>query len=129
MRIRLFERTTREVALTEAGRALLLRFDEIVSRFDEAVEIAAQLSSRPAGRLKISAGIGFGLEVLTELLPAFSFAYPDVVVSLDLTSRTVDLVAERIDVASRIGPMLDSTLVAARLGSIALVLCAAPSYL
>lgn len=129
LNVRLFERTTREVALTEAGRLLLDRFDEIVARFDEAVELAASLSSRPSGRLKVSAGIGFGMEVLTELLPAFSLAYPDIAIMLDLTSRSVDLVAEHVDVAFRMGPMPDSSLIAVRLGSIGSQLCAAPSYL
>lgn len=129
LRVRLFERTTREVALTEAGRTLLGRFDEIVARVDEAVELAASLSSRPSGRLKVSAGIGFGMEVLTELLPGFTLAFPDIAASLDLTSRRVDLVGEHVDVAFRMGPMVDSGLIAVRLGAIACQLCAAPSYL
>jgi DNA-binding transcriptional LysR family regulator len=128
-RVRLFERTTREVALTDGGRMLLDRFHEIVARVDEAVELAASLSTRPAGRIKVSAGIGFGMEVLTELLPAFALAYPEVVVTLDLTSRTVDLVAEQVDAAFRMGPMVDSSLIAVRLGSLGCLLCAAPSYL
>lgn len=129
LRVRLFERTTREVALTEAGRILLDRFGDIISRIDETVELAASLSSRPGGRLKISAGIGFGMEVLTELIPTFAQAYPEVAVSLDLTSRTVDLVGEQVDVAFRMGPMVDSSLIATRLGTIGCQLCAAPSYL
>lgn len=129
LRVRLFERTTREVALTDAGRMLLDRFDDIVARIDEAVAVAAGLSSHPAGRIKVSAGIGFGMEVLTELVPAFALAYPDIVVTLDLTSRTVDLVAEQVDAAFRMGPMVDSSLIAVRLGSLGCLLCAAPSYL
>ena len=127
--VRLFERTTREVALTEAGRTLLSRFGEIVNRVDEVVDLAASLASHPRGRLRLTAGIGFGIEVLTELLPEFSLAFPDVDVSLELTSRTVDLVAEQTDVAFRMGPMLDSNLVATRLGAIVCLLCAAPAYL
>jgi DNA-binding transcriptional LysR family regulator len=127
--VRLFERTTREVALTEAGRTLLGRFGDIVNRVDEVVDLAASLASHPRGRLRLTAGIGFGIEVLTELLPRFSLAFPDVDVFLDLTSRSVDLVAEQIDVAFRMGPMIDSTLVALRLGAIGCQLCAAPTYL
>jgi DNA-binding transcriptional LysR family regulator len=129
LKVRLFERTTREVALTEAGRMLLARFDEIIARVDEAIELAANLPSHPSGRLKVTAGIGFGIEVLTELLPAFSLAYPDVEIVLDLTSRTIDLVAEQVDIAFRMGPMADSSLIAMRLGAIGCELCAAPSYL
>lgn len=129
LRVRLFERNTREVALTEAGGVLLERFEEILARVDEAVELAAHLSARPGGRLKVSAGIGFGMEVLTELIPAFTLAYPEVAVMLDLTSRIVDLVSEQVDVAVRMGPMANSNLIATRLGTIGCTLCAAPSYL
>lgn len=127
--VRLFERTTREVALTEAGRALLGRFSDIVTRVDEVVDLAASLASNPRGRLKITAGIGFGTEVLAELLPDFSLAFPDVDLALDLTSRTVDLVAEQVDVAFRMGVMQDSNLVASRIGGMVGHLCAAPSYI
>ncbi|PJI44683.1 MAG: LysR family transcriptional regulator [Rhizobium sp.] len=126
--VRLFERTTREVALTEAGRTLLIRFGDIVNRIDEVIDLAASLASHPRGRLRLTAGIGFGIEVLTELLPQFSLAFPDVDVFLDLTSRSVDLVAEQVDVAFRMGPMIDSSLVAIRLGEIGCLLCAAPAY-
>ncbi|WP_260596540.1 LysR family transcriptional regulator [Sphingomonas endolithica] len=127
--VRLFERTTREVALTDAGRALLSRVGDIVNRVDEVVDLAASLGSHPSGRLRLTAGIGFGIEVLTELLPKFSRAFPDIEIFLDLTSRSVDLVVEQVDVAFRMGPMMDSTLVATRLGAIGCMLCAAPAYL
>jgi DNA-binding transcriptional LysR family regulator len=126
--VRLFERTTREVALTEAGRALQSRIGDIVNRVDEMVDLAAGLASHPTGKLRLTAGIGFGIEVLTELLPRFSRAFPDINVFLDLTSRSVDLVAEQVDVAFRMGPMSDSTLLATRLGAIGCTLCAAPAY-
>jgi DNA-binding transcriptional LysR family regulator len=126
--IRLFERTTREVALTEVGRALLGRVGDIVSRVDEALDLAASLASHPSGRLRLTAGIGFGIEVLTELLPQFSRAFLDIEIFLDLTSRSVDLVAEQVDVAFRMGPMIDSTLVPIRLGAIGCTLCASPAY-
>lgn len=128
LHVRLFERTTREVALTDAGRALLERLGEILTRMDEVVDLAASLSTHPRGRLNVTAGIGFGTEVLTELLPEFSRAYPDIAIALDLTSRTVDLVREHVDVAFRMGPLVDSELIATRLGAIGCQLCAAPSY-
>ena len=112
--------------LTEAGRTLLNRFDEVLSRIDELVDVAATLALHPRGRLKLTAGIGFGMEVLTELLPEFSLAFQDIDISLDLTSRTVDLVTEQIDVAVRMGPMRDSSLVATRLGAIGCQLCIPP---
>lgn len=72
LRVRLLERTTREFALTDAGRALLHRFEGIIARIHDAAELAAAFSSRPVGRIKVSAGIGFGMEVLTELIAAFA---------------------------------------------------------
>jgi len=129
LHVRLFDRTTREVVLTDAGRAMLEQFGEILTRMDKVVDLAASFSSHPRGRLKLTAGIGFGTEVLTELLPEFSAAYPDITIALDLTSRTVDLVGEQVDVAFRMGPLVDSNLIATRLGSIGCQLCASPAYL
>jgi len=129
LHVRLLERTTRGVALTDAGRVILEQLGGVLSQMDEVVDLAASLSAHPRGRLKVSAGIGFGLEVLTELLPEFSRAYPEIAIVLDLTSRTVDLVAEQVDVAFRMGPLVDSSLIATRLGAIGCQLCAAPSYL
>jgi DNA-binding transcriptional LysR family regulator len=126
--VRLFERTTREVALTGAGRTLLSRLGDIVARADDVVDLAASLATHPRGRLKVTAGIGFGIEVLTEMLPQFSRAFPEIDIFLDLTSRSVDLVAEQVDVAFRMGPMIDSALMATRLGVIGCTLCAAPAY-
>jgi DNA-binding transcriptional LysR family regulator len=129
LHVRLLERTTRGVALTDAGRVMLHQLGDVLTRMDQVVDLAGTFSARPCGRLKLTAGIGFGLEVLTELLPEFSLAYPDVVIALELTSDTVDLVAERVDVAFRMGSLADSSLVATRLGAIGCQLCAAPSYL
>jgi DNA-binding transcriptional LysR family regulator len=129
LHVRLFERTTREVALTDAGRTLLHQFGEVLARMEEVIDLAASLSAHPRGRLKLTAGIGFGAEVLTELLPDFTLAYPDIAVALDLTSRTVDLIGEQVDLAFRMGPLLDSNLTATRLGAIGCQLCAAPAYL
>ncbi|MFY3745590.1 LysR family transcriptional regulator [Anaeromyxobacter sp. Red801] len=129
LHVRLFERTTREVALTEAGRAMLGQLGDLLRRLDEIVDLAASLSAHPRGRLKLTAGIGFGNEVLTELLPEFSLAYPDIAIMLDLTSRPVDLVGEEFDAAFRMGPLVDSDLIATRLGVIGTTLCAAPAYL
>ena len=126
---RLFQRTTREVALTEPGRALKERYTDIFSKVDDAVDYVGSLTAGPRGLLRISAGIGFGLNVLSELLPAFLERHPGINVSLELTSRLVDLVAEDVNVAIRIGAMPDLELVAKRLGTMRRYLCAAPAYL
>src|SRR3954469_18140844 len=118
LHVPLLQRTTRGVALTDAGRIMLHQLGDVLTRMDQVVDLAGSLTAHPCGRLKLTAGIGFGLEVLTELLPEFSLAYPDVVIALDLTSDTVDLVAERVDVAFRMGSLADSSLIATRLGAI-----------
>lgn len=126
---RLLQRTTREVVLTEPGSILMERCSDILARVGETIDYVGHLRSAPSGHLKISTGFGFGLDVLSELLPQFLERYADVDISLDLTSRPVGLVMEGVDVAIRFGPMPDSQLVAKRLGTIQRYLCAAPAYL
>ncbi len=125
---RLFQRTSRAVVLTESGIALRDRCGDILARVDETVEFVGTFGGNPRGLLRVSAGIGFGVNVLSELLPEFLARYPDVTVSLDLTSRPVDLIATSTDVAIRMGPLPSSELVAKRLGTIHRYLCVAPSY-
>jgi len=127
--MRLVQRTTQSVRMTQAGLALKGRCTEILSRVDEAIDYVSGLNTRPKGLLKISVRIGFGYFVLSRILPAFLDRYPGVDVSLELTNRSVDLVAEGIDVLIRMGHMPDSRLIAMGLGTMQRYLCAAPSYL
>jgi DNA-binding transcriptional LysR family regulator len=126
---RLFQRSARTTMLTEAGVILQRRCVDLLAQVDETVDYFGGLGDTPRGALKVSAGFGFGLNVLSELLPLFIEKYAAVEVSVDLTSRPVDLVSEGIDVAIRMGPMPDSQLVKKRLGTIQRYLCAAPKYL
>jgi LysR family transcriptional regulator, regulator for bpeEF and oprC len=126
---RLFQRTTREVVLTPTGLALLERCTAIIANVDDAIDYVGSLDGEPRGVLKISAGIGFGINVLAEQLPEFLIRYPKIEIALDLETRQADLVAEAIDVAVRLGPMHDSGLVTIKLGTIRRYICAAPSYL
>jgi DNA-binding transcriptional LysR family regulator len=126
---RLFQRTTRDVTLTLTGQALLERSTGIITDLSEALSYVRGLAGHPRGLLKISAGMGFGVNVLAELLPEFLRLYPDIDIALDLESRSADLVAEAVDVAVRMGPLSDSGLVAVKLGEMRRYLCAAPAYL
>ncbi|MBV9969733.1 MAG: LysR family transcriptional regulator, partial [Xanthobacteraceae bacterium] len=126
--IRLFQRSSRNVRLTPAGEALLTRASGVLGELDHAIEYASSLSGEPSGPLSVSVGIGFGVNVLSAVLPTFLDRYPKVDVSLDLTSREADLVAERVDVAIRMGAQDDSTLISTRLGRLPRYLCAAPAY-
>ena len=111
---RLFQRTTRDVALTLTGEALLERSTEIIASLGEALAYVGGLAGQPRGVLKVSAGMGFAVNVLAEQLPEFMRRYPEIVIALDLETRTADLVADAVDVAVRLGPLPDSDLVAVR---------------
>lgn len=126
---RLVQRTTREVRLTASGDLLQDRCVSILSRIDQAVDDVGSLASGPRGLLRINSGIGFGANVLSNLLPPFTERYPSVRIALDLVSYNVDMVAEGVDVAVRLGPLHDSDMVATHLGTIYRYPCAAPAYL
>jgi DNA-binding transcriptional LysR family regulator len=127
--LRLVQRTTREVTLTPAGESLMQRCAHALGVIEDALTYVNGLSSEPQGLLRVSAGIGFGINVLSEQLPAFLRQYPLVDIDLDLTSRVADLVGDRVDVAIRFGELPDSSMVAVRLGEMKRVLCASPEYL
>jgi DNA-binding transcriptional LysR family regulator len=126
---RLFQRTTREVALTSTGKELKERCSGILHRLEEAVNEVRSATSAPRGVLRVSTTIGVGFSVLADELPAFLARYPGVQLAIDLSTRVVDLVAEGVDVAIRLGPMPSSGLVSTRLGVWTRHLCVAPSYL
>ena len=125
---RLFHRSTRDVTLTSAGIALRDRARDIIERAEEAFDYVGSLSRGPRGAIKISSGIGFGLNFLGPELARFLQRYPDVDITLDLESRSADLVGEAIDVAVRVGPLHDSSLIVVRLGAMRRYLCASRSY-
>lgn len=126
---RLFERTTRRVVPTEAGAAFYARAKRILSDLEAAENELASLGGAPRGTLRVSAPLIFGERHLAPLLPGFLARYPAVRIELSLSDAFVDLLAERFDVALRIGPLADSTLKRVRIGSAASVVVAAPSYL
>ena len=125
---RLFNRTTRKVTLTAAGEVLLARCAAPLDQLGDALAFVGSLATEASGQLRISVGIGFGINVLAEQLPAFLLANSKIDIMLDLTSRVTDLVADRVDVAIRFGSLPDSSIVAVRLGEMKRVLCAAPAY-
>lgn len=126
---RLIHRTTREVELTPAGESLMGRCVDALGALGEALDYVGSLATEAHGELRVSAGIGFGINVLAEQLPAFLQRYPRVDILLDLTSRPAELVSERVDIAIRLGPLADSSMVAVRLGELKRALCASPAYL
>jgi DNA-binding transcriptional LysR family regulator len=124
---RLLTRTTRALTLTEEGRAYYQAALAIVHELDEA-ELAAA-SGVVRGRLTINASLPFGTMFVAPLVPDFLSRHPDIVIDLSLTDDVVDLVAQRVDIAIRVGPLADSALMARKLGQSRLTICAAPAYL
>jgi DNA-binding transcriptional LysR family regulator len=127
--VQLFNRTTRRVGLTEAGRVYLERCTRIVDEVAELERSAKALSHDPRGEVRVTAPPYVGKHFLAPILPDFLARYPDVKIRLHLLDRFVDLVDEGFDLALRIAALPDSTLIARRLGGTALLLTAAPRYL
>lgn len=126
---RLLQRTTRSIRLTEVGALFHPRCQALVEGAESAWTEARAQVAEPRGRLVATAPLGLGEAFVAPLLPAFLGRYPAVEVSLTLSDEVVDLVAEGIDVAIRAGRLEDSALIARRLTSVPLVVCAAPAYL
>lgn len=127
--VTLVHRTTRRLALTEAGAAYLDKAERILEELAEAdAEVRAQAVT-VAGRLRVSAPAAFGVHHVAGLVADFHRQYPAVTVELGLSDRYVDLVREGWDMAIRIGRLADSSLVARKLAEVGLCVCAAPGYL
>jgi LysR family transcriptional regulator, regulator for bpeEF and oprC len=127
--VRLLQRTTRIVALTDEGRAYHMRCEGLLDAFQEATESVRADRSRLTGRLRVEASGAFGRIVLLPVLRNLLDAHPDLVLQIGLSDRVIDLVEEGVDVAVRIGWLPDSSLVAQTVGDTRLVTVAAPSLL
>ena len=127
--VQLLTRTTRQVVLTDIGAIYFERCRAIVDAAEAAQAELQGQSAVPRGRLRISATADFALTYLTPVFEEFATRFPEVSFELDLTPRSVDLVAENFDVAIRMGQLPDSQLVARKLGASARGLYASPAYL
>jgi DNA-binding transcriptional LysR family regulator len=126
---RLFNRTSRQLALTEFGSRLAERASSIYVDAEEIENAARELSSRPRGMIRLAAPMSFGLHWVAPILPDFFELYPDITIDLHLSDATVDLVGDGFDAALRIAVLPDSSLVARRLAPVAPFILAAPAYL
>jgi DNA-binding transcriptional LysR family regulator len=127
--IRLLQRTTRKVHLTDAGSAFYERVSRALGDIDEATLAATDMQAQLRGTVRITAPVDFGVWVLAPAITRFVRKNPAIQVDVALTSRIVDLVAEGFDLAVRAGTMRDSSLVARRIGVLGSALYAAPKYL
>lgn len=126
---RLIHRTTRKLGLTEAGAVYYEHCQRIARSLDEAESAVHQLQGGPRGWLRITAPNSLGLNAIAPLLVEFRARYPDVRVEMVLSNDRLDLIAQELDLALRVGVLPDSTLVARRLASFQSQIYASPIYL
>jgi DNA-binding transcriptional LysR family regulator len=126
---RLFNRTSRRLALTNYGHMLAERASKIYVDAEEAEDLARETSSRPRGLVKLAVPLSFGARWVAPLLPEFFRAYPDIAVDLHLTDVHTDLISEGFDAAFRIAILEDSSLVARLIAPVRRFVVASPAYL
>jgi DNA-binding transcriptional LysR family regulator len=127
--VRLFNRTTRRLALTEAGKTYYDRALPLLEEYEELLDSVTGDQSTPKGKLKISVPVTFGEMQLSPVINKFITTYPDIQVNIQLTDRRIDMLEEGVDVVIRIGGVDDSNMVARQINTYPLVLCASPAYL
>jgi len=127
--VRLLQRTTRRLVLTQEGETYSVRGRDILAAIEAAEAEVTAGRGAPRGHLRVNTGTAFARHHLAGLLPEFQKRYPDITLDLSVIDRRVDLVADQIDVAIRVGPLDDSSLVGVRLGEVRRIIAASPSYL
>ncbi|CAM3654073.1 LysR family transcriptional regulator [Rheinheimera salexigens] len=127
--VRLLNRTTRKVNLTEAGTEYFQHAQQILLSIDEMDQQLSGLQQNPSGTLKISAPVSFALKHLGSLITDFQSHHPNVNIDLQLSDRKVDIIKEGFDIALRIGQLKSSSLIAKYVAPIRLILSASPGYL
>jgi DNA-binding transcriptional LysR family regulator len=126
--VRLLNRSTRSVSLTDAGQLLLERSTPLMEMVELTESELQQHAGHPRGRLRVTAPHGLAQSRFLEIVGGFMVAHPDVHLSLHLSNRVIDLVEEGVDVALRMGRIRDENLIVRRLRLMDLALCAAPAY-
>lgn len=127
--VRLLNRTTRRIALTDEGREYFERCRRLLSELEETENALTDRRLTPSGRLAITAPVMFGRLHVAPVVTDFLAAYPEMRAELRLLDRVIDLIEEGIDLAIRIAPLPDSSLVAIPLGATGRIVCASPDYL
>ncbi|WP_175910527.1 LysR family transcriptional regulator [Burkholderia metallica] len=127
--VRLLQRTTRRVALTVEGATYYERCTRLLADLEDAETLFEDAGTAPRGAIRVDLPERFALNQVIPALPDFHARYPDLRIVIGTTDRFVDLVADGIDCAVRVGAMSDTSLVARRIGELAQINCAAPAYL
>ena len=126
---RLLTRSTRALALTEAGELYFQRVRDLHAQLEQARADVTAFSGEPRGRLRIAASVAFGRHLIAPLLPAFARAHPRIQLELTLADRSVDHVREEFDVSIRFRAQLEPGLIARRIATAPMLFCASPDYL
>ena len=126
--VRLVQRTTRKLALTDIGQAYYERCARIVADLAAAEQLVTDMQATPRGRVRVTAPVDLAMRHLGNIIAEFLDASPDINIELDASDRVVDLIEEGFDVAIRFGTLPESTLIARKLCTITGILCASPAY-
>ena len=127
--VRLFNRTTRQLAPTEHGRVFYEGAKKVIEAVDEAEAAVTALSGQPRGTIRVTAPLGLGRRLIASGIPEFRDRYPEIEVRLRLSDHNVDIMKEGIDIAFRLGTLEDSSLRMRGIMECERVLAAAPAYL
>lgn len=127
--VKLLQRSTRLVSLTDEGASFFERCRNILAEIDDAESAVTLSTVTPKGRLRIQMPVGFGRRVITPKLLGFTQLHPDLCVDVELSDRVVDLAFEGIDAVIHIGPVSDSRVIARKLCRLTFSACASPAYL
>lgn len=127
--LRLLQRSTRQLNLTDSGTELLAITDSLTELLSNTAKLTEQAQAKPSGRVKISSSTILGQRYLLPLLPKLKQLFPEIVIDINLDDRVVDLIELGIDIALRVGELPDSSLVARRIGTKSWSCFASPAYL
>jgi LysR family transcriptional regulator for bpeEF and oprC len=127
--VRLLNRTTRKLSLTEDGAAFLEHVRRVLADVQETEDMLSRARSTPRGRLRVDMPVTLGRQHIVPALPRFAAQYPDIEVIATLDDRRIDLVEEGVDAAIRLGTLEDSSFIAKRVYQTGFLVCASPDYL
>lgn len=129
LNVKLFYRTTRKVSLTEEGRLFYQHCRSVLDGLHAAERAITNLQSKPQGKIHLTASVTYGEQQILPLVNDFMLRYSDIEVTAHLSNQKLDLIEHGFDLAIRLGKLSDSTMMAKKLGSRAVYVCASPAYL